>query len=116
MGDVLPLLFTLFAVVIILYLSYVFTRIIGKKVVRRRNSDYMKIVDTLIISQDKSIIILKAENKYYLMSSSAASINLITELKDFKETDSIKTEDVKIIEGIDFKDILNNAFQHRKSK
>ena len=79
----IPLLFTFAIVVLILYFSYFTTKWIGRKAVGTRGSRYMKILDTLAITQDKSVVLLQADKKYLLLSVSPTEMKLITELEDF---------------------------------
>jgi len=44
----------------------------------------MKIVDTLAVTQDKSILILQTNEKHLLLSVSPTDIKLITELENFE--------------------------------
>ena len=44
----------------------------------------MKIVDTLSVTQDKSIVILQTNESHLLLSVSPTDIKMITELKEFK--------------------------------
>lgn len=81
--DMVPIIFTFVIVVLILYFSYVTTKWIGGKAISSRGSKYMKILDTLAVTQDKSVIVLQAEEKYLLLSVSPTGIKLITELEDF---------------------------------
>lgn len=82
-ADMIPLFFTLVIVILILYFSYVTTKWIGGKAIGSRGSQYMKILDTLAVTQDKSVIILQADKKHLLLSVSPTDIKLITELEDF---------------------------------
>jgi flagellar protein FliO/FliZ len=112
--DILPLVFTLFAVILILYLSYVFTKFIGKRSIKYGGSSNMKIVDRLSITQDKSIVILKAGGKFYLLAVSPSDIKLITELEEFDENSLAVINDSNIQGNLDFKSILNQIFPTRK--
>lgn len=112
--DILPLVFTLFAVILILYLSYIVTKFIGKKSIKYSGSGNMKIVDRLSITQDKSIVVLKAGKKFYLLSVSPSDIKLITEMEEFDESAVTAINDGSINCNIDFKSILNQIFPTRK--
>ena len=81
--DMGPIIFTFVIVVLIFYFSYVTTKWIGSKAISSRGSKYMKILDTLAVTQDKSIIVLQAEKKFLLLSVSPTGITLVTELEDF---------------------------------
>lgn len=82
-ADMIPIIFTFVIVVLILYISYLTTKFIGSKAIASRGSKYMKILDTLAVTQDKSVIILEAQKKHLLLSVSPTDIKLITELEDF---------------------------------
>lgn len=75
----------------------------------------MKIVDRLMIGQDKSIVVLKVDNKYYLLAVSQSDIKLITELDEYNESN---TENASIngnfYGNIDFKSILTQYFPNKK--
>ncbi|MGE4213259.1 MAG: flagellar biosynthetic protein FliO [Anaerotignaceae bacterium] len=79
----MPIFFTFVIVILILYFSYVTTKWIGGKAIASRGSKYMKILDTLAVTQDKSVIILQADKKHLLLSVSPTDIKLITELENF---------------------------------
>ncbi|MCI1930543.1 MAG: flagellar biosynthetic protein FliO [Clostridia bacterium] len=74
----------------------------------------MKIVDRLSITQDKSIVILKAGGKFYLLAVSPSDIKLITELEEFDENSLAVINDSNIQGNLDFKSILNQIFPTRK--
>lgn len=74
----------------------------------------MKIVDTLVVAQDKSIVILKADNKYYLLSVSQTDIKLITELEGFDESNVISVSEGSVYENIDFKNVLTQLLPKKK--
>lgn len=105
---------TLFSVILILFLSYWFTKYIGTKTMKIRASGHMQIVDRLSISQDKSIVILKVEKKYYLLSLSQSGIHLIKELDDIDEH---TFQDMEVMHGkkeYDFKDVFSQYFPYKK--
>ncbi|MPM79859.1 hypothetical protein SDC9_126901 [bioreactor metagenome] len=75
----------------------------------------MKIVDTLVISQDKSIVILKADNKYYLLSVSPTDIKLITVMEEFDENNAtVMPTNSNTFENLDFKSILTQLLPNTK--
>ena len=75
----------------------------------------MKIVDTLVIAQDKSIVVLKVNNKYYLVSVSPTDIKLITEMENFDESNAEAVENSgNIYENIDFKSILTQLMPNKR--
>lgn len=77
----------------------------------------MKIVDTLVIAQDKSIMVIKVNNKYYLVSVSQSGIKLITEMENFDESNVEAVENSgNIYENIDFKSIFTQLTQMMPNK
>ncbi len=74
----------------------------------------MQIVDRLPISQDKSILILKVEKNYYLLSLSQNGIMLIKELENI---DGQAFQDMEELHGkmeFDFKEVLSQYFTNKK--
>jgi len=74
----------------------------------------MKVVDRLVITQDKSIIVLKADNKYYLLAVSPTDIKLITELDEYNENNTAPEISGNIYQNIDFKSILFQYFPNKR--
>jgi len=74
----------------------------------------MEIVDRLPISQDKSVVIMKVEKNYYLLSLSQNGIGLIKELDDINEEVFQSEEDFQSKKEHDFKDVLSQYFTNRK--
>ncbi|MFV0314200.1 MAG: FliO/MopB family protein [Anaerotignum sp.] len=107
------IVFTFVSVIAILFLSYWLTKYIGTKTMRHTTSKHMEIVDRLPITQDKSVIILKAEKKYYLLSLSQNDIRLIKELTDVDE-DAFQVVDETQTQGeFDFKTVLTQYFPNK---
>lgn len=107
---------TFLSVILILFLSYWFTKYVGTKTMKPRSSAHMEIVDRLAISQDKSIIILKVEKNFYLLSLSQNGIGLIKELEGIEED---LFRDMGESQGQmehDFKDVINQYFSNRRNK
>ena len=82
MSDIVPLITMLVVVIVILYMSYMFTRYIGTKTIGSHFSKYMKLVDTLPIAQDKAVVIIDVSGKLYMLGVSPTAIHLIDELEE----------------------------------
>ncbi|WBW95418.1 flagellar biosynthetic protein FliO [Oceanirhabdus sp. W0125-5] len=54
----------------------------------------MKVIERLQLSKDNTLLIVKVENKYYLMGSSQGKIEILEELdnKTFSKNDSFNTQ------------------------
>lgn len=95
MEGFIPLVIALVAVGVILYLSYLFSRYLAVGAAKINKSKYIKVVDRVVLGQDRMLLITMIGEKYYLIGSSAQSINILTELDD--------------------KDIIDSSFQERLS-
>ena len=82
MEDFIPLILALIAVGAILYLSYLFSRYLAVGAAKINKSRYIKIVDRAVLGQDRMLLIAMIGEKYYLIGSSAQSINILTEIDD----------------------------------
>ena len=80
MDGVLTLVIALAAVGVVLYLCYLFSRNLASGAAKINKSKYIKIIDRVILGQDKMILITKIGEKYYLIGSSTQSIQILTEL------------------------------------
>ena len=74
----------------------------------------MKIIDTLVIAQDKSMMILKVNEKYFLLSISNLDIKLIKEIDDFRENDLSIENSLHSFKNNDFNRILKDFVNNKK--
>lgn len=74
----------------------------------------MKIIDTLVIAQDKSMMILKVNEKYFLLSISNSDIKLIKEIDDFRENDLSIENSLHSFKNNDFNRILKDFVNNKK--
>ncbi len=77
-------------------------------------SRHMEIVDRLPISQDKSIVVLRVQKSYYLLSLSQSGVGLIKELENADELDFQRQEPLGGKGEYDFKEVLSQYFSGRK--
>lgn len=71
-------------------------------------SKYMKIHDRIVLSQDKSIILVQIGEKYYLLGVASSSINIISEVsKD--DIVEFTSDNQNIMSGLNFKELLQKA-------
>ena len=75
----------------------------------------MKIIDVLAMAQDKSIIILKTNEKYYLLSVSNTEIKLIKELDDFKENEIPVENKFGNFKHSEFNRVLKGFIENKKN-
>jgi flagellar biosynthetic protein FliO len=92
---------------IIILLAYFSTKVIGKRV-SGNSGKYMRIVDTLFMGADRTLLIVKVKDEYLLMSSSGRGIETVKELDGFKEEPAGT--------GSGFEEYLNNYSGWKLSK
>lgn len=108
---------TLLGIALILYLAYISTKLLGRKLsVRNGSGRKLKIVDSVSVGQGKLLIIVKAGEKTFLVGAASESINLISEL----ESDDFADEETPPENGMDFKTafkkVLENNFGKKSGK
>lgn len=74
----------------------------------------MEIVDRLSISQDKSVVVLKVQKNYYLLSLSQNGVGLIKELDNLDEEAFQTGEDFQSHGEYNFKEVLSQYLPGRK--
>lgn len=103
----LPLLFSLVAVAVVLYLCYLFSKFISKKVTHANDSTNIRIVERVALAQDKGLALAEICGKYYLIGFSNNDIKILQEMPEV----DLKTEQ-PAIKG-NFLDIFNHVLKNR---
>ena len=105
MGDgIFALILALIAVGVVLYLSFVFSRHLAAGAAKINKSKYIKIIDRVVLGQDRVMLIAMICGKYFLVSSTAQSIQILAEL-DEKEIDDMARSE-KTSTGVPFQKTL----------
>lgn len=86
-SDVLSLIFSLFAIVLVLYLCYVFSKYLSKKVNNVSGHGNIRILERVALTQDKGLAVAEVCGKYYLLGFSTNSVEILKEL----DGDSLKS-------------------------
>lgn len=114
MNSVLSLISVLIVTILILYLSYVFTKLLGKGMVTRREGSCMKLMGRLPFGQDKAVAVVRTGDHYYLIGITSSQITLLAELQE----EDVKAELAKYAseEGMEqqeknFKDVFKNTLK-----
>lgn len=94
--GLVPLFITLVIIVVIIYMSYLCSKYMAVGANRIHKASYMKLIDKMLIGQEKWLAIVKIADKYFLISVTTASIELLTELQ---EADIVELPDQK--QGVD---------------
>jgi flagellar protein FliO/FliZ len=107
MNSVISLLSVLIITILILYLSYIFTKSIGKGMGLKRGGDYMQMLDRLPLGQDKSIAVIRTGNHYFLIGIASSQITILAELTEEDIQKSLDIPNPQVREGYpDFISIL----------
>lgn len=77
--DFFSLLFSLFGIAIILFGCYAFSRYTAKKINTFSNSQNIKILEKVPLSQDKGLALAQICGKYYLIGFSSQSVEILQE-------------------------------------
>lgn len=72
---------TFVAAVLIIYLSYICSKYIGKGMNRSNSSRYMRLIDQIMVGQDRHIAIVQAGTKYLMVGITAGQINVLSEVQ-----------------------------------
>lgn len=82
MDSVISLVSVLILTALILYLSYVFTKSLGRGMGLKRRGSCMEMLERLPLGQDKAIAIVRTGNRYYLIGIASSQITLLAELPE----------------------------------
>lgn len=73
---------TLIIVILILYLTFICTKYIGRGVGVKTRSRNMKVLDQIVLGRDRSAAIVQAGNRFFLVGITASQVSLISELQE----------------------------------
>lgn len=76
------IVFTFIAAALIIYLSYLSSKYIGKGVNRSASSRYMRLIDRIAVGQDRHIAVLQIGERYMLVGIAQGQINVLSELSE----------------------------------
>lgn len=119
MNSVISLASVLILTILILYLSYVFTKSLGKGIGLKRGGTHMQMLDRLPLGQDKAVAIVRLGSHYYFIGIAASQITLLAEIpEDDIDTEGYESSPFPGAEGyLDFKNILKKyTDRHRKDE
>jgi flagellar protein FliO/FliZ len=119
LNSVISLASVLILTVLILYLSYIFTKSLGKGIGVKRQGTQMQMLDRLPLGQDKAVAIVRLGSHYYFIGIAASQITLLAEIPE-EDIDAEGYESAPLpgAEGyLDFKKLLKKyADRHRKDE
>lgn len=106
-SDTLPLILSLLAIAVILYLCYALSRFLAKKAGSAANSANIQILERVAITPDKGLCVANICGRYYLLAYSNERVEILRELapEELRNPDSGEKRD--------FMDVLNSALKGR---
>lgn len=107
---------TLLIVILVIYLSYVGSKMIGKGFRGKRNTRYMNMVDQLVVGQDKSIAIIKVGPNYYMVGITNNGITLLSNLEE-EDLIELPIENMQMPESVkSFRNIVEKVENYKNQK
>jgi flagellar biogenesis protein FliO len=106
-SDVLPLILSLLAVVAVLYVCYLFSRFLGRRVGKVADSNNIRILERVALSQDKGLVIAEICGGLYLIGFSSSSVSILKEL----DASLLRRPPAGMKQN--FMDVLNTALKGR---
>ncbi len=79
-SDILTLIFSLFAIALVLYLCYLFSKFMANRVNNVSKFNNIKVVERVALAQDKGLVIIQVCGKYYLIGFANNNIEILKEL------------------------------------
>lgn len=106
---------TLLAVILILYLAFVCTKYIGKTGKIKGSSRYIRLIDQIVVGQDRTIAVIRAGSSYLLLGITSSGINVLKELneEDMEELDIDPEQEIQIP---DFKTVMDKLGKRKRKE
>lgn len=105
---------TLCLVVLILYLSYVAAKFVGKSAVRGGHSRYMRMIDQMPVGQGRALSVVQIGDRYFLIGIAEKQITTLAELEE-EGLVPLEIEEPMNSMGVpDFKDLMRRLDEARK--
>lgn len=106
-ADVLPLILSLVAIAAVLYICYLFSRFLARKVGKVGNSNNIRILERVALAQDKGLVIAEICGGVYLVGFSNNSVTIL------KELDASQLRRPPADAKQNFRNVLNMALKGR---
>lgn len=99
---------------IIIWASWLFNKYIVKGSMGMNKSRLMKVVDSIAVGQDRFILIMQLDTKYYLIGSANGSIQLLKELDDESIEKSLHSISENSMNAGNFADVVKKFLDEKK--
>lgn len=115
-NTIFGFLYFLFMSAVVLGAAYLATRYIAKKGMPGKTNRNLKLVETLTLGLDKSVFLIKAGEKYFLMGNSQKTITLLTEIEADKLNLAQGIDSGSSIHGVGFGEIKGESVENYMNK
>jgi flagellar protein FliO/FliZ len=105
------LLTLLVIVILIVYLSHLFSKFVAMGTLKAAQSKHMKVIDRIIIGQDRMILIVQVQSRFFLIGTTSEEMTLLAELSTEDVTSILQEKDTT--KDTRFKEVF---FDQLKSK
>ena len=82
MPEYLTAVGTFLLAAVIIYLSYICSKYLGKGLVRSSSSQYMRMLDQMIVGQNRTLAVVQAGERYLLLGVGPDRIEMLLELSE----------------------------------
>lgn len=108
LGSIIPLILALLAVVAVIYGSFIFSKYIAVGASKMSGARYMRVVDRMMLGQDKMMVIVQIGDTYYLAGVTSQNVQIIKELEgeDLIEMEPA-AQNLSLQQVASFKSMLN---------
>lgn len=87
-----------FSFILIVGMAYLTTRFLAKSKLVGSKGKNIKIIEKVILTNDKQLLIVMVNNQYYFLSSDKNNVNLLDKLEDFTPAVDINQNPVNFSE------------------
>jgi flagellar protein FliO/FliZ len=106
-STIYGILYFLFMTAVILIAAYYFTRYLSKKAFNNAANKNLRIVETVSLGIDKSLLLVKVGEQYFLLGSTQKGITLLSEMDPEKLTAENSAEFYNDIDAESFESYMN---------
>ena len=107
-SDIFAILGMLIIFAAVLFVAWLTTKLLGKKLAGTSKNKNMKIVETLQIGMDRCLYLIRVGNKYFLFHASRKSLEMVSEIVLDSEAIENQEENGKTTNVFDFKRIFES--------
>lgn len=95
MGDIVSMTGAVLTMICVLFLAYWCSRMLGKNWCRTSSCRNMKVIESMQVGADRQLLLLKLQDRVYLVGVSPAGIQLLTEVEgELKEPETMPPDAV----------------------